>query len=345
MKAIVYTEFGPPDVLKVNEVEKPAPGDNEILIRVHAATVSYGDLVARNFKNIPASEFHMPLPLLLPSKVYFGLTKPRVNILGSECAGEVAEIGREVKRFKPGDHVFAYLGQRMGAYAEYVIVPEDGMVETMPAGMSFAEAATLPYGAIMAASILRKVIIEPGDRVLVNGASGGIGSAAVQLAKHDGAHVTGVCGSPRVEYVKGLGADRVIDYTKEDFTQNGEKYDLIFDVLGKSSYSHCKVSLKPDGTYLLASFKMKAVLQMLRTNFRLGQRGRQSGKRVICAMASENRDDLAMVRDLCEAGYFKTIIDRSFPMEEASEAHRYVESGDKKGQVVITFAMETSPVM
>ena len=329
MKAIVYTEFGPPEVLQLAELEKPTPQDTEVRVKVHATPVSYGDLTARNFKNISASEFHMPLPLLLPSRLHFGLSKPRINILGSEFAGEVEATGSQVKRFKPGDAVMGYLGLRMGAYAEYVCVPEAGSLAAMPANMSFTEAATLPYGAIMASSLLRKGNLHQGSKVLVNGASGGIGAAAVQLAKVSGAEVTGVCGAPRLDYVRSLGADRVIDYAQADFTQNGETYDLIFDVLGKSSFAKCKKSLKPGGIYLLASFKMKALSQMLWTKM-------SGSQKVVCAMASERTEDLVSVKELVEAGKYTTIIDRCFPLEQAAQAHAYVEAGLKKGQVVIT---------
>jgi NADPH:quinone reductase-like Zn-dependent oxidoreductase len=329
MKAIVYTEFGPPDVLHLKEVEKPTPKDTEVLVKVHASPVSYGDLTARNFKNISASEFHMPLPLMLPARISFGFTRPKINILGSEFAGEVEATGKDVKRFKPGDAVMGYLGQHMGAYAEYVCMPEDGSLAIKPANMSYAEAAAVPYGAIMASSLLRKGNLHKGSKVLVNGASGGIGSAALQLAKAFGAEVTGVCGAPRLDYVKSLGADRVIDYMQEDFTQNGETYDLIFDVLGKSSFAKCKKSLKPNGIYLLASFKMKAVYQMLWTKM-------AGSQKVVCAFASESTDDLATVKELIEAGQYRTVIDRCFPLEQAAEAHHYVEAGLKKGQVIIT---------
>ncbi len=206
MKAIEYTEFGPPDVLQLSEVEKPAPKDNEVLIRVHATPVNYGDLTARNFKNISSSEFHMPLPLLLPTRMYFGFTKPKINILGSEFAGEIESVGKDVKLFKKGDQVFGYLGQRMGAYAEYLCMPEDGSVAIKPANMTYAEAAAVPYGAIMATSLLSHGNLQRGHKVLINGASGGIGSAALQLAKYYGAEVTAVCGTPRVEYVKASGS-------------------------------------------------------------------------------------------------------------------------------------------
>jgi 2-desacetyl-2-hydroxyethyl bacteriochlorophyllide A dehydrogenase len=329
MKAIVYTEYGPPDVLQIEEVEKPVPSDSEILVRVHATSVNIGDLWARNFKEMTPAKFTMPLPLWLPSKMYFGFTKPRVNILGSEFAGEVEAAGKDVKRFKPGDQVFGYRGQKMGAYAEYLCMPEDGMVALKPSQMTYEEAAAVPYGALTALSLLRKANIQPGQKVLINGASGSIGSAAVQLAKYFGAEVTGVCGTPRVEFVRALGADKVIDYTREDFTKNGETYDLIFDILGKSSFSSCKSSLKQNGIYLLASFKTKQLFQMLRTS-------RMPGKKVICALSSENPKDLIFIKELVEAGKIKSIIDRCYPLEQTAEAHRYVENRRKTGSVVIT---------
>ncbi len=266
----------------------------------------------------------------------FGFRKPKINILGSEFAGEIESAGKDVKRFQAGDQVFGYLGQRMGAYAEYLCMPEDGSVAIKPANMTYEEAAAVPYGAIMAMSLLRKVNIQSGQKVLINGASGGIGSAAVQLARYYGAEVTGVCGTPRLEFVKSLGADKVIDYTKEDFTQNGETYDLIFDILGKSSFSRCKNSLKQNGIYLLASFKMKQLFQMLWTTM-------TGSKKVICAMASEKSEDLVSIKELIEAGKFKSIIDKCYPLEQAAEAHRYVESGHKKGQVVITVGHNNKP--
>ena len=332
MKAIVYTKYGSPDVLQLKEIEKPAPKDNEIRIRIYATSVNIGDIWARNFKEITPSKFTMPLPLWLPSRMYFGFTKPRINILGNEFAGEIEAVGKDVKRFEKGDQVFGYRGQSMGANAEYLCMPEEGMVAIKPANMSYEEAAAVPYGALTALSLLRKVNIQPGQKVLVNGASGGIGSAAVQLARfHFGAEVTGVCGTPRLELVKSLGADKVIDYTKEDFTQNGKTYDLIFDILGKSSFSRCKSSLKQNGRYLFASFKMKQIFQMLWTSM-IGS------KKVICALSSEKVEDLLFIKDLIEAGKIKAVIDRRFPLEQAAEAHRYVETGHKKGSVVITLA-------
>lgn len=329
MKAIVFTEYGTPDVLQLKEIKKPAPRDDEILIRLHAVSINVGDLWARNFKAITPAKFSMPLPLWLPSRMYFGWTKPKINILGSEFAGKIEATGKDVTRFKKGDPVFGYRAQRMGANAEYLCVPENGMVEIKPSNMSYEEAATIPYGALTALSLLRKANLQPGQKVLVNGASGGIGSAAVQLAKHFGAEVTGVCGTPRMEFVKSLGADKVIDYTKEDFPKNGETYDLIFDILGKSSFSKCRNSLKPNGIYLLASFKMKQLFQMLQTSI-------TGGRKVICALSSENLEDLAFIKELVEAGKIKSIIDQSYPLERTAEAHRYVEAGHKKGSVIIT---------
>jgi NADPH:quinone reductase-like Zn-dependent oxidoreductase len=329
MKAIVFTEYGSPDVLKIKEIEKPSPKDNEILVRVHATRINYGDLMARNFGNITLSEFNMPAPLYLPSRMAFGWNKPKVNILGSELAGVVEAVGRDVKRFKKSDQVFAYLGMGMGANAEYVCVPESGSVALKPSNLSYEEAATLPYGAIMATSLLGKAKIQRGQKVLINGASGGIGATAVQLAKHFGAEVTGVCGTQRLEFVKSLGADMVIDYTKADFTQNGETYDLIFDILGRSSFSQVRRSLKPNGIYLLASFKMKALLQMLWTSLT------GSKQKVICSFANERTESLEFVKKLVEEGKVKASVDKSFPMEQAAEAHRYVEGGHKQGNVVI----------
>jgi len=329
MKAIVYQEYGPPDVLKLEEVEKPTPRDNEVLIRIYATTVNYGDIMARNFKNTPLRKFNMPLPLWLPTRIFFGFRKPRMNILGNEFAGEIEATGKDVKRFRKGDQIFGYRGMSMGAYAEYLCMPEDGLVAIKPANMTYEEAAVVPMGAIMASSMLRKVNIQSGQKVLINGASGGIGSVAVQLAKNSGAEVTGVCSTPRLEYVKSLGADKVLDYTREDFAQNGETYDLIFDILGKSSFSRCKSSLSQNGRYLLASFKMRQLFQMLWTKI-IGS------KKVICAMASEKSEDLIFLKELVEAGKIKSVVDRRYPLEQVAEAHRYVEKGHKKGNVVIT---------
>lgn len=332
MKAIIYTEYGSPDVLRLAEVAKPAPKENEILVKVKATTVNYGDRAARNFKNISPGEFNMPLLLMVPARFAFGLQKPKNPILGSEFAGEIEAAGSNVQRFKVGDQVYGYLGPRMGAYAEYLCMPADGLVALKPANMSDAEAAAVPYGAIMAASLLRKVNLQRGQKVLINGASGAIGSAALQLAKHQyGANVTGVGSTPRLEWLKTLGADKVIDYTKEDFTQGNERYDLIFDVLGRSAFARCRRVLQPDGRYLLASFKSKAILQMLWTS-------RVGSQKVICGFAAEKVEALQLVKELAEAGKYQSVVDRCYPIEQAAEAHNYVEKGHKRANVVITIA-------
>jgi len=329
MKASVYTEYGPPDVLQLKDVGKPVPKDNEILVRIHATPVSFGDKLVRNLNEITPGKFHMPFLFWIFAKLYFGIRKPRITILGSEFAGEIESIGKDVKKFREGDQVFGYLGSRMGAYAEYLCMPENGVLALKPANMTFEQAAAVPYGAIMALSLLRKQNIGPGQRVLVNGASGGIGPAVVQLAKYYGAEVTGVCGTPRLEYVRSLGADAVIDYTQEDFSARDEAYDVIIDILGKSSFSKVKRSLKPNGRWLLVSFKTKKLLQMLWTSI-IG------GKKVICALSTEKAEDLVFIKELIEAGKIKMVVDKCYPLTQAAEAHRYVEQGHKKGSVIIT---------
>jgi len=330
MKAIVYTAYGPPEVLQLKEVEKPVPRGNEILVRVHATPVSFGDTLVRHLNDVTPQKFHMPFLFWLFAKMYFGFRRPRITILGSEFAGEIEAIGKDVRRFKKGDAVFGYRGPSMGAYAEYLCMAENGVVAPKPANMTYEQAAAVPYGAIMALNMLRKIDLRPGHRVLVNGASGGIGPAVVQLAKsHFGAMVTGVCGTPRLDYVRSLGADAVIDYSKEDFTASGETYDLIVDILGKSPFSRVKRALTPNGRWLLVSFKTKKLLQMLWTSMR-------GGKKVICALSSEKAQDLVFIKGLIEAGKFKAVIDKCFPLAQAAEAHTYAASGQKKGSVVIT---------
>lgn len=334
MKAITYTEYGPPDVLHITDLPKPVPQDNEILIRIYATPVSFGDITARRFNEITPAQFSMPMPLWLISRLQFGINTPKKRVLGSEFAGVVEAIGSAVTRFQPGDEVFGYRGADFGANAEYLCVAEDTVVAHKPANVTLEEAATIPYGALTALNLLKRIDIKPGDKVLINGASGGIGSYALQLAKHYGAEVTGVCSTPRVETVRKLGADHVIDYTQENFTQNGETYDLILDILGKSSFEQVKGSLAPDGRYLLASFKIKQLLQMLWTSF-------TSRKKVICALAIEKPDDLLHIKELVEAGALTTIIDRRYPLEEAAEAHRYIEQGHKTGHVLLMLAPGT----
>lgn len=331
MKAIVYKNYGSPEVLHLADVEKPLPRDNEVLIRVHATSVNFGDSMVRNFKAISPRQFNMPFLFWLMAKISFGLNQPKITILGNEFAGEIEAVGNNVKKFKQGDQVFGYTGEKMGAYAEYLCMPENGTLAIKPTNLTFEEAAGIPYGALMALSLLRRANIHPGQSVLINGASGGIGSAAVQIARYLGAEVTGVCSTPKVDFVKSLGAAKVIDYTKEDFTQNGETYDLIFDILGRSSFSRCKSSLKPNGIHLFASFKMKQLLQMLWTS-------RSGGKKVICALGPGSVETLYSVKALIEAGKIKAFIDLSYPLERIAEAHAYVENGHKKGNVVISVA-------
>ncbi len=331
MKAIICTAFGSPDVLQLQEVATPVPADHEVLVRVRATLVNFGDTLARRFSQVSPRDFSMPALLWLPTRLTFGLRTPRVRILGSEFAGEVAAVGKAVTRFRVGDAVFGYRGARMGANAEYVIMPEDGLLARKPANMTYPEAAALPYGTLSALSLLRKVDIQPGQRVLINGASGGVGSYAVQFAKLAGAHVTGVCGTPRLGFVKSLGADVVIDYTTTDFTRSGATYDLIVDVQGKCAFERCKAALTPNGRVLYVSFKMKQVRQMLRT-------ARGSGRKVICALSSETRADLETVCAMAEDGRLRTVIDRCFPLEQTADAHRYIEGGHKQGHIAITVA-------
>lgn len=331
MKAMVYDNYGPPEVLHLAELEKPEPKDHEILIKIMATTVNYGDLLARKFNSVSTREFNMLALFWFLARIDFGFKKPRRKILGSQFAGIVESVGKEVKNFKVGDEVFGYPGQKMGTYVEYLCMSENDTVTAKPTNMTFEEAAVIPYGAIMALHLLQKADIQPGQKVLIIGAGGGIGSAAVQIASsHFGAKVTGVCGTPRLKFVKSLGAEKSIDYTKEDYIQSDEKYDLIFDILGKSSFAHCKDSLNENGRYLLASFKTKQLLQMLWTS-------RVGNKKVICTLAPGGVRDLISVKELAEAGKIKVIIDKRYPMHKTAEAHSDVENGRQKGHVVLTW--------
>ncbi|UCG04599.1 MAG: NAD(P)-dependent alcohol dehydrogenase [Candidatus Heimdallarchaeota archaeon] len=333
MKAIIYTEYGPPEVLKLVEVDKPTPKRNEVLIRIYATTIGYGDIFGRNMRNISPGKFAMPLLFWLIAKISFGIRKPRNKILGSQFSGVIEAVGENVTpdMWKVGDQVFGYTSSSMKAYAEYIVLPEDKILSQKPANMSFEEAAVVPYGGIMALTLLRdKVNLKPGQKILINGASGGIGSAIVQLAKsHFDVNVTGVCGTPRLDFVKSLGADQVIDYTVEDFTESSETYDLIFGGLGRTPFSKVKNSLNPNGRYVLTSFKMRQVGQMLRTKL-------FGNKKVNCVVLPEKSEDLRALKELIEEGKLKAIIDKSFPFEQMAEAHRYVEEGRHKGHVVIT---------
>jgi NADPH:quinone reductase-like Zn-dependent oxidoreductase len=326
MKAAVYYKYGPPEVLQIKDVSKPKPKNNEVLIKVHATAVTTGDVNARSFLFVPPG-------LRLLARLMFGLKKPKKSILGSDLAGEIEAVGKDVKLFKEGDKVFGVDGNGMAAYAEYKCLHEEGVLAIKPANMTFEEAASVPFGALTSLYFLReKGNIQRGQKVLINGASGGVGSAAVQLAKHFGAEVTGVCSATNIEFVKSLGADKVIDYTKDDFTQSGETYNLILDtVVGKTSFSDCKKSLKPKGFYLAVAGGLKELVQMVWTSL-IG------GRKVVFGggMACEKKEYLIFINELVESGEIKPVIDKMYSLEQIVEAHRYVEKGHKKGNVVIT---------
>jgi NADPH:quinone reductase-like Zn-dependent oxidoreductase len=327
MKAIVWTKYGPPDVLQIKEVEKPTPKDDEVLIRIYATTVTAGDCELRSLK--------FPIYLSLAMRLWLGLIKPRgTTILGTELAGEIESVGKDVKLFKEGDQVFGSAGLSFGANAEYICLPEqpeemEGGVVIKPANMTYEEAAAVPFGGRDALHFLRKGNIESGQKVLINGAGGSIGTFAVQLAKYFGAEVTGVDSTAKLDMLRSIGADHVIDYTQEDFTKSGETYDVIFDVVGKSSFSGSIRSLKKEGFYLLANPRLAHMVRGLWTSMR-------GSKKVIMQTASPTTKDLYFLKELIEAGKIKAVIDRHYPLEQIVEAHRYVEKGHKKGNVVIT---------
>ncbi len=327
MQAVVYTEFGPPGVLRLEEIARPEPKRGEILIRVRASSVNFGDIIARSFRSVTPRGFNMPFPFWLIARADMGWRAPKNRILGNEFAGDVVSVGRDVERFMPGDRVFGF-SQRFGAYAEFLRLRESAPVAHLPSSLSYEEAAVIPYGAIMALPLLRRAGLRQGRKILINGASGGIGAAAVQIAKHLGADVTAVCGGPRLDYVRALGADRAIDYAEEDFARNGETYDVIFDILGRLPFGRCRGSLAPGGVLLCVSFKTRRLLTMIRTSL-------TGGRRVVCAIAPGSLADLLEVRALVEAGTLKGIVDRRFPLAQAAEAHRYVETGQRRGSVAI----------
>jgi NADPH:quinone reductase-like Zn-dependent oxidoreductase len=321
MKAIICIKYGPPEVLQLREIEKPVPKDNEVLIKIYATTVSVADIRIRGFR--------VPLSFWLLARIALGLRKPKKAILGSELAGEIEFVGKDVKLFKKGDQVFAYLGHNVGAYAEYICMPENGCLTIKPSNVTFEEAAAIPFGGNTALYFLRKGNIQRGQKVLIYGASGAVGTSAVQLAKYFGVEVTGVCSTTNLELVKSLGADKVIDYTKEDFTKNGETYDVIFDTVGKSSFSGCINSLNKEGTYLHA-----VVTPALGVRMRWASM--ICSKKLIGGTATPKTENLVFLRELVEAGKIKPVIDRRYPLEQIVEAHRYVDKGHKKGNVVIT---------
>jgi len=324
MKAMVLTKFGPPDVLQLQEVAKPAPGDNEVLIRIYATTVMAADCELRGLK--------VPLAFRLPLRIYAGLIRPKPVVLGQELAGEIEAVGKDVTRFRKGDQVFGWTGLRLGAYAEYACLSQDGVLAIKPPTITYEEAAPLPVGGLDALSLIKKGDIQSGQKVLIIGAGGSIGSFAIQIARYFGAEVTGVDSTEKLDMLRSLGAGHVIDYTQEDLTRSDETYDVIFDVIGKSSFSRSVRSLAPNGCYLLANPRL---IHRLRGRWM----SRRSGKKVLfwaARSASEYAEDFKFLIELIVAGKIKPVIDKRYPLEQIAEAHRYVDTGHKKGNVVIT---------
>lgn len=320
MKAVIATRYGAPEVLEIQEVARPVPQANEVLVKVHAITVTSGDARVRSF-NVPRSFW-------LPARLTLGLKKPRKAIPGMVIAGEVEAVGQQVTKFKPGDQVYAYDITKLNAYAEYACIAEDKALALKPSNTSYEEAAALPFGGVTALYFLKKGNLRSGQRVLVYGASGSVGAAAVQLAKYFGAKVTAVCGTANVEWVKALGADRVLDYTREDFARSGETYDIIFDTVGKTSLADCVRVLREGGTYLQAVSGPAQMIQMRWASMR-------SGKTFIGGTAYPTTEALETLRGLAEAGNIRPVVDRCYPLEQIVEAHRYVDQGHKKGDVVV----------
>jgi NADPH:quinone reductase-like Zn-dependent oxidoreductase len=323
MKAAVHTSYGPPDVVRIAEVEKPAARDGEVLVKVHATTVNRTDCGFRAAK-----------PFFV--RFFTGLVRPRVAVLGSEFAGEVEAVGNGVRSFEVGDRMFGFSGSRFGAHAEYMAIPEDGSVAAMPANVTFEEAAASTEGSHYALSFIRTAKIRSGQDVLVNGATGAIGSAAVQLLKRLGAEVTAVCDTEHVELVRGLGADRVIDYTAEDFTEDEQRYDVVLDAVGKSSFGRCKRLLKPRGIYLssdLGPLSQNPILALITPLL--------GGKRVMFPIPRDNQEMVRYFKELIASGAFKPVIDRRYPLDQIVAAYRYVETGQKIGNVVISVEPST----
>jgi len=321
MKAIVYERYGPPDVLQLKETENPIPKDNEVLIRIRATTVTSGDCRVRSL--------NMPVGFGLISRLVLGVSRPRQPILGSELAGEIESVGKDVRKFKVGDQVFAFSGAGLGCHAEYKCMSENAAVALKPPNLTYDEAAALPFGGTTALDFLRRGKLKNGERVLVNGASGGVGTAAVQLAKYYGANVTGVCSTANVELVRSLGANHVIDYTAEDFTQNGASYDVIVDTVGTAPFSRSKGSLNERGRLLQVLGGLPDMLEIPWIRM-------TSTKKVIAGPSAERAEDFLFLAKLARKGHFKPVIDRRYPFERIADAHRYVDTGRKKGSVVIT---------
>jgi len=318
MKAIVCTKYGPPEVLQLKDVEKPVPKDDEVLIRVHSTTVTSGDVWIRSSTYSPW--------FWLFGRIMYGITKPRKKIPGNELSGEIEAIGKDITQFQVGDKIYGIVWSTSfgGAYAEYKCLPENG-VAIKPANMTYEEAAAVPIGGLTALVLLRKGKIQSGQKILIYGASGSVGTFAVQLAKYFGAEVTGVCSTTNIKMVKSLGADKIVDYTKEDFTKNDQTYDVIFDAVRKMSFSRCKDSLTKKGVYITVDWPL---LTAFWTSI-VGHR------KVVFGIANKV-EDLTFLRELIEAGKLKSVIDKVYPLEQVIEAHRYVDKGHKKGNVVIT---------
>jgi NADPH:quinone reductase-like Zn-dependent oxidoreductase len=326
VKAVLHTRYGPPDLLQFSDVNKPTPKDNELLVAIHATTVSTGDCNMRNFTFVTRS--------MLPfAKLMFGIRKPwKTRILGTELAGEVESVGKDVKRFKKGDRIVASTGMAGGGHAEYGCLPEGGAVALKSDSLSWEEAVAIPFGANTALYFLRDLgKIQPGQKLLVIGASGSIGSAAVQLAKHFGANVTAVCSGANVDMVKSLGADQAIDYTKEDFTTTADTYDVIFDIVGATSFRRCRHVLKPHGVFLQNIMEITGMVRILWTSI-------AGGKKLKGGVAMDSPARMNVIAELVVAGKLRPVIDRSYPLERIVEAFKYVERGHKKGNVVITVA-------
>jgi NADPH:quinone reductase-like Zn-dependent oxidoreductase len=324
VKAILHSQYGSPDLLQFKEVDTPAPKDNEVLIAINATTVSTGDCNIRNFTFVTKSM--RPI-----AKLMFGLGKPwKARILGTELAGEVERAGKDVARFRKGDRVFGSTGMACGGHAQYACLPENGALAIMPDALTWEEAVAIPFGANAALYYLRDLgKIQAGQELLIIGASGSIGSAGVQLAKHFGATVTAVCSGANVELVRSLGADKVIDYTRDDFTRNGNTYDLIFDVVGSTTFDRCRNSLKPNGVFLQNIMELTDIVRVLWTSI-------ASRKKIKGGVAINNLKRMSFIAQLATAGKLRPVIDRSYPLEQTAEAFKYVEKGRKKGNVVIT---------
>ena len=316
MKAIICTKYGSPDVLQMQEVEKPSPKDNELLIKIHATSVTSGDARIRRAD-----------PFII--RLIFGFKKPRRSILGVVIAGQVESVGKNVSKFNIGDQVFGTTGMAFGAYAEYQCVPEDATLALKPNNMSYEEAAAIPFGATASLYFLRKGNIKEGQKVLIYGASGALGTAAVQLAKHFEAEVTAVCSTSNIDMMYSLGADKVIDYTKEDFSKNGVTYDIIYETVGKSSFSDCINSLNKNGVLLLANTELSLLYKGLWTAI-------SSNKKVIAGVIKESAQQMNYFKELIEVGELKSVIDKIYTLEQIAEAHTYVDKGHKKGNVIVS---------